>query len=185
VTSTNHCLQPAAGLLAISDLEVVAAGDGRGIAVWRNLVIAVWSHKILQSSVAHLSATMRAQAAVTGDVALIQIFEPDVALPDEEVRGELIAMLSEHERRIRCSAVVFTGTGFYAAAVRAMATGITQSSGASFSHAVFPAVPSALVWVDRHFSRDTLSLRLDSMTRALEQLRACVARRSAPAARAS
>ncbi|HZS40192.1 MAG TPA: hypothetical protein VFF06_25350 [Polyangia bacterium] len=80
-------------------------------------------------------------------IALLNIVEPSAPAPPSEVRGALARILTEFGHELKCSAVVHEGSGFRAAAVRGVVTGLTLLARQPFPHKVFATVDEASAWM--------------------------------------
>lgn len=129
-------------------IQVVDNTDDHAIAVWRDVVVILWKRETTLDGVA---ATGRGvKAALKGSpegAALMTIVEAGAAMPPAEARDALARQLAEHGEHIRCSAVVYEGAGFRAAAVRSVVTGLSLLAKQPFPHKVFATVNAASAWM--------------------------------------
>jgi hypothetical protein len=91
---------------------------------------------------------------------LLTLVEADAPLPTSGARAGLAHMLRANADYLVSSAVSFEGSGFRAAAVRGVATGIAVMSNHQFPHRVFARVDEAADWLVRALS-DELGQRQD------------------------
>ena len=71
-------------------------------------------------------------------------------VPSAAARAELARTFEILGDTIACSALVFEGDGFRAAAVRAIATTISQVSRSPFPHRVFSSIEKAGEWMETY-----------------------------------
>jgi hypothetical protein len=74
------------------------------------------------------------------------VLEAAAKMPSAESRAGLADFMHGYRDRFRASALAFEGTGFRAASIRAVVTGLSALARHSFPHAVFASVPEALAW---------------------------------------
>jgi hypothetical protein len=79
-------------------------------------------------------------------VFLLTIVEKDARMPSVVVRDAVAEFLSQAAGRMILSAVVYEGTGFRAAAVRSVVSGLAMLTNYSYPHKVFPRVEGAVSW---------------------------------------
>jgi hypothetical protein len=84
---------------------------------------------------------------------LLTVVEAGAPLPTAQARAALARLLHQNPHLIR-SAVAFEGSGFRAAAVRAVATSIAVLAQHQFPHRIFPAAGEALRWLAEGLSRE-------------------------------
>jgi hypothetical protein len=77
----------------------------------------------------------------------VTIIEAAAALPYAEARAELDLLGAELAKHVAMSAVVFESTGFRAAAVRSVMTGIARFTQQSLPYHVCATVPEAARWL--------------------------------------
>lgn len=87
------------------------------------------------------------------------------------VRDELAKVLRGVSTSVACSALVFEGGGFRAAAVRAITTTINQVARQPFPHRVFATVDEASLWMgslSEQLNADHLQNEMQQVRRALD-----------------
>jgi hypothetical protein len=109
---------------------------------WQSVAIVVWRNETLAEDVRAVSAMLSSADRPHG-IALLQVVEPSFTSVNSEARAALSEMLVQGRSYIRFSAVVFCGTGFKAAAVRAIATGLGMVVRRGFPHEVFAGIEEA------------------------------------------
>jgi hypothetical protein len=78
---------------------------------------------------------------------LLTLVEANAPLPTSGARAGLAHMLRANADALVCSAVAFAGSGFRAAAVRGVATGIAVMSNHQFPHRIFASIDEAADWL--------------------------------------
>lgn len=137
----------------LTALEVTHRDDHCAMGVVENVMIAVWSNETQVATVRLLGAEVKRLAAKwpRAAVGLLQVVEDTCGAhlgPDE--RAEFSKILRSGGDYIRCSSVVFEGSGFRAAALRGIVTGVALFARAPFPHTVFAKADSAVDWQVAH-----------------------------------
>ncbi|MEO8877812.1 MAG: hypothetical protein ABI461_19620 [Polyangiaceae bacterium] len=117
------------------------------LATWSNVVILVWRHETTLAGV-HAGQQVLADhtRAHPNGVFLMTIVEFGAPMPTPEVRDALATLLASGANRILLSAVAHEGTGFRAAAVRSVVTGLAVLAKLPYPHKVFATVDEASAW---------------------------------------
>lgn len=108
------------------DLVLEAHVPGRYVAATvREIVTFYWAGDAERSSMQFLAQVLdKLTANGTKHASALHVVHERVALPNAEVRGELISMLQDYARITGCVGVVLLGSGFWASAMRSALTGI-------------------------------------------------------------
>ena len=153
-------------------LDLVEMEEHHVLATFRNVAIAVW---VDETSV---EAVQRAQRMVerlahawSDDIAFLQVFGEDLEHVDARARHALMALLAAGSGSIRDAPVVYEGTGFRAAAIRAIVTGLLTQRGYGFSHRVYSRVEDAAQSVARTMEKREPSRHARELCEALERIR--------------
>jgi hypothetical protein len=85
-------------------------------------------------------------------IAFLTVVEANADLPEPAARDELASMFKKLAESVACSALVFEGQGFKAAAVRGVTTGINMLARQPFPHKVFANVDEAGGWLVKQSS---------------------------------
>lgn len=80
-------------------------------------------------------------------VALFVIITETSKLPSGEARRRMAQLLRDYESYLVATCIAMEGTGFRAAAVRSVLTGISILARAKCPHGVFPTVDAASAWL--------------------------------------
>ena len=142
------------------------------LAYWNEIVAVVWRHETtvdavqcLQSAVADL-----AQAHPKG-IDMLTVIAERAPLPSSVARKALADLLSEGSAFIRCSAVILEGSGFRAATVRSVVTGLTMMSKHDFPHRICDVEGAAQLYAQVLPSVPGRSLDADTLRTAINELR--------------
>lgn len=153
-------------------LEIVELEEHHVLATFRNVAIAVWVDETT------VEAVQRAQQMVErlalewdDDIAFLQVFGEDVQHVDASARTALMTLLAAGTGSIRDAPVVYEGTGFRAAAIRAIVTGLLTQRHYGFSHRVYPRVEDAAVSIARTMEKREPTRHARELCEALERLR--------------
>lgn len=141
------------------------------VARWENFYVVIW----------RVNTTMTGLEAFAGGfldfvkgfpdgVGLVTIVEAGAPLPAADVRQATAELLAEAAPHVRCSAVVFEGIGFRAAAVRGIVTSISMLARPPYPHRIFSTVTEASSWIHRTFggaSGPQLEAAIDELRRRI------------------
>jgi hypothetical protein len=124
-------------------------------ASWCNVAIAVWRVYTLVPDIEAVSSMLtRLSAKHPQGLGLVQVVEVGAIVPVADARTALARMLRDGSHFIRCAAVVYLGTGFGAAAVRGVVTGLHMLSRHDFPHEVKDSVRDAATMIAQHLCPD-------------------------------
>jgi hypothetical protein len=119
-----------------------------------NLMLVVWRNATTRDGVEICRKHLMENCSGRGcEFAIMTIVEQCAQLPEAAARDDLAALMHEGSRWIQVSALVFEGTGFIAAAIRGVVTGISMFARQSFPHRVFDSVSDASSFIEREQSR--------------------------------
>lgn len=114
---------------------------------FQDLVLQFWHKDTTLQGVAALRAAV---AKVTEESAeglrILIIVEPSASMPSRESRSEIADFMTHYRESIRSTALAFEGTGFRAASIRAVVTGLNLLAHHPFPYGVFASIPEALGW---------------------------------------
>jgi hypothetical protein len=117
------------------------------IATWNNVVICVWCKATNGVGVAALHTAYDAHAKEHPQgVFLMTIVEQHAETPSQAIRAAIARFLEKGAGRTTLSAVVQEGTGFRAAFVRSIVTGVALLAKLPYPHKVFGSVTEATIW---------------------------------------
>jgi hypothetical protein len=158
-----------------SSARVVVLQDNHCIATWRGFVIIIWRRETTAQGVADLRQALQRLGPTSTGVGLLTIIEPNAPPPTSEVRDGLAAVLGEFGKLIKFSAVAFEGSGFRAAMVRGVVTGLTMLARMPYPHKVFAGVNEATQWLIPSLQRIGWRDSAFELTEAVAELRRRIA----------
>lgn len=148
------------------------------IATWAGIFILIWRNETTMDGVRALNERwddfIRTHPSGAG---VITIVEPDAPFPEAHVREALANFMRRSSSSMKSSAVVHEGTGFRAAAVRGVVTGLTLLARQPFPHRIFATVPDGCRWLAGSL-RETapeLAYDPDQLIEAIRELRQRIA----------
>ena len=136
----------------LDEPEIVLWNADCVVGTWRSVVVAVWRLETRVDALIHMESLLRRHAIVHKRIGVLQVLEPTVRPLDAEQRGALEATMRSCSA-ICGSAVVYEGSGFQAAAVRAVVAGIAALRRHPFPHQVFAEVSNAAEFVAQHLTQ--------------------------------
>lgn len=133
-------------------LEITEADENHATGTCGPLLIMVWGRETTLPAVAHAKAVGQRLAArhPTG-VTFLMIVESTAEIPSSPVRAALSEALRSFGSFVLRSALVHEGTGFRAAAVRGVVTGLSLVARQPYPHQVFDRVEPAVRWLAQSF----------------------------------
>lgn len=118
---------------------------------WRGkLLIAVWRGTSYEGADTFYREMKAGILRYGSGVAHLAVIEQGSSLPSSDSRARIASIFDEYPQSVSCVSVVFEGTGFFAAAVGSVATGIMFLSGRRMPFKVHNSVPEAAVFLGRH-----------------------------------
>lgn len=128
-------------------IEVLSSTVDFTSARYEDLVLQIW-HK--DTTLEGVSAFRSCVDGVARDhrerARVLIVVEPRASMPPREARSAIAAVMMDHRENIRASGLAFEGTGFGAASIRAVVTGLNLLTHHPFPYRVFPSIPEALSW---------------------------------------
>jgi hypothetical protein len=142
-------------------------------ATCRTAFVVIWHNETSKAGVQLLSNWFaKFVKTQTKGVGLITIVEADAPLPSGRAREDLAKFMADNNQVIKTSVVVFEGTGFRAAAVRSVVTGLTMLARQAFPHKVFSAADVALEWFREQMVRaDIFCPNAEELARSIRDMR--------------
>lgn len=129
--------------------EIIQSTHDHLISTWRNVLILVWKHETTLPGVHKLKATYDAlETAHPKNVFLLTIVEQGAPMPASPVRVALADFLGGCRGKMVLSGVVHEGSGFRAAAVRSVVTGLAMMANLPYPHKVFSTAEDAARWMN-------------------------------------
>lgn len=132
------------------------------------LMLCLWRKVTTHEAVLELHGVSTALARRAPEkIAFLTVVESSADMVSGPVRSELVRVFRGVGDSVSCSALVFEGQGFQAAAARAVTTTINQLARQPFPHRVFGDVIAAAQWMETQDG----SLRPRQLQRGVEQVR--------------
>jgi hypothetical protein len=122
------------------------------IGTWRSVVVAVWRLQTRVDALIHMESLLRRHGIVHKRVGVLQVLESTVQPLEADQRKALEQTMSSCNA-ISSSAVVYEGSGFQAAAVRAVVAGVSALRRHPFPHQIFASVGKASEFHARHLTQ--------------------------------
>jgi hypothetical protein len=117
--------------------QLVVKHPDYALAHWQQIFAVLWRRETTAEGAAHLASACTAFARTQSrGIGLLTIVESGAPLPPSSVRASIAEFLASGSAFIKCSAVVFEGSGFRAAAVRSVVTGLTLMAKQAYPHKV-------------------------------------------------
>lgn len=118
------------------------------VLTWDRCVGVIWRRETTARGVEALSAAYRDHASrYPSGVYLLTIIEPGAPMPAPAERESIAVFLRMCGGRTRMSAVVIEGSGFRAAAVRSVVTGMAMLVRLPYPHEIFGSLEQAARWL--------------------------------------
>ena len=128
--------------------RLLAASSIHACAEWRGHTLAVWHAAPDVAAVRELAANIERLARLRpGRSTYLTLLRPLPSLPDEEVRRAFVDLGRKVSELLNCIGVAIDGTGFMAAALRALVTGLGMAANIRFPLRSFSSVPEMTAWV--------------------------------------
>lgn len=117
--------------------NVVIEDDDHVLASWQRIFAVVWRHRTTLEGVENLRRECSKFAARHAQgIGLLTVVAAEAPMPSSPVRQAVAQFLTEGGAYIKCSSVLMEGTGFRAAAVRSVVTGLTLLARQTYPHRV-------------------------------------------------
>ena len=125
-------------------------GDDHAIGMHGPVFVTIWEHATTPAGVDDALAVARAMAATPAPkIASLVVVPASSKLPDAEARRRLGAIEHLFGERNDCVAMVHEGTGFRAATVRGIITGMNMLMRKPMAQQMFTELAPAATWLDR------------------------------------
>jgi hypothetical protein len=142
------------------------------LATWRNVAIAIWIEDMGVNYVKRAQLMVHQLASEWPEgVAFLQIIGEDHASIASDARVAINELLRSAREIIREAPVVYEGSGFRAAAIRAMVTGLFSQRSLGFPHRVYSSVDEAALAIGRRFEKREPTRLARELCEALAALR--------------
>ncbi|MFK7986236.1 MAG: hypothetical protein AB8I08_09405 [Sandaracinaceae bacterium] len=149
-------------------MNIESIDHEHAVATSEALMLCIWRKATTHEAVLELHGVSTGLARrAPGKIGFLTVVEPTADMVSGPVRSELAKMFRGVANAVSCSALVFEGEGFQAAAARAVTTTINQLARQPFPHRVFGDVQAAVLWMETHDGR----FRPRDLHRNVEQIR--------------
>jgi hypothetical protein len=154
-------------------LRLVSCDANHFSGTWGPVNVVIWRREPLVETVRLLQIRLRAfaQSCATGRCSLLTIVEAGAPMPSAEARTALANMLRFNASEVICSAVAMEGVGFRAAAVRAVADGLSIVARQPFPHKTFATADAATSWLGSQLAKARVSADISSLKEAIAAVR--------------
>jgi hypothetical protein len=128
-------------------LRIIGVDEDHGKATSGNMLLVVW--KKLTTAQACIGVTRDLSELARRypqGVGVLQVLEINATPPDAEAREKVLEFLHFCGGRVTHHSLVYGGSGFRAAAVRAIIAGFYLAARPRFAHKVFASLPQAVEW---------------------------------------
>ncbi|MBV1860269.1 MAG: hypothetical protein KUG77_17780 [Nannocystaceae bacterium] len=131
----------------VTEPACVLATPDFALGYWRDVFICSWRVRTTMEGAGQLVKHC-AEFGTTrsSGIGLLTIIEANAPAPENDARAAIADFLGS-AAYIRGSGVAFEGTGFRAAAVRSIVSGLTMLARQPYEHKVFDAVPATMTWL--------------------------------------
>lgn len=140
---------------------------------WNNVTLIIWPTQATGYAVERLTAvTERMIGIFAQGVSNIHVVANGAPLPTAEARAGFVDIMKRHEARLACVAVVLEGSGFWAATLRSVITGMRMVSPRTFPMRFHESIAEVPRWLPKEHERLTgTELIPDGLYRALAEAR--------------
>jgi hypothetical protein len=144
----DRAIEALRALAGRDSVQVLGIDDNHVVGnVW-NVSVLVWGKETTMGGVASAERAIAAHAARHPEgIGLLTVVEEIADPPNAEVRKALGLMLTSMAGKVKRSAVSQEGTGFRAAMVRGVVTGLMLLTRVPFPHKVFDNADTSVTWI--------------------------------------
>ena len=129
--------------------KVVTKNHDYALASWNEIVAVVWRHERTLEAVRQLDEAVAELArSHPKGIGMLTIVSEGAPLPPSAARKAIADLLTASSAFIRCSVVIMEGTGFRAAAVRSVVTGLTMLAKHDFPHQICDVEGAVRMYAD-------------------------------------
>lgn len=152
-------------------MQISAIMDDGAMGWLDKVLIAVWRGASMESADLFYEEMRRGIQIHERGLGHLAVIEPHTPLPPAEARERIASVFNEYPESTSAVSVVFEGTGFFAAAVGSVATGIMFLSGRRTPFKVATNLGEAALFLTRHVRDSSGRLSVRGYTEAVEVLR--------------
>jgi hypothetical protein len=147
-------------------------------ATWRDIFCTIWRQETTEEGALRVGEACREfTKRHPRGIGLLTIIERGASVPTAPARNVLAAFLVEASASIRCSAVVFEGSGFHAAAVRGIVIGLSLITRQRFPHKVCDMREAERMFAELLPAATGVNVGNAAFRESLDELRKTIARR--------
>lgn len=129
-------------------MKVESVDNDHAIGTSEGLLLCVWRMRTTPEAISELKGIVSRLIATSRDkIIMLTVVEAGADMPDAAVRNALTDLFNRVAPSVIASALIFEGTGFKAATVRALTTTINMVTRQPFPHKVFATVSEASTWL--------------------------------------
>jgi hypothetical protein len=152
--------------------NIVEKEDDYVLASWQQIFAVVWRRETtLQGARALLRECNQFATRHPQGIGLLTIVSEKAPMPASPVRKEVADFLTQGSAYIKCSVVLMEGTGFRAAAVRSVVTGLTLLAKQTYPHRVC-SLPDAVMLLSRTLpTASGVAVNPKALRAAIDELR--------------
>jgi hypothetical protein len=138
---------------------------------YENVTIIVWHATPEADAVERLRLiSERRRKHYPMGVSAVHLVKGQFELPDGPTRDAFVRVVREGEGALAAVAVVISGSGFWASAVRSLLTGVRVVARGSFDMGLHTSLEECIKWLPaKHSARTGITLPLDRLERALRR----------------
>ena len=135
--------------IASTPWKVVTKNHDYALASWNEIVAVVWRHETTVEAVRQLDEAVAELArSHPKGIGMLTVVAEGAPLPPSAARKAIADLLTASTAFIRCSVVIMEGTGFRAAAVRSVVTGLTMLAKHDFPHQICDVEGAVRMYTD-------------------------------------
>lgn len=151
--------------------NIVEKDDNHVLASWQQIFAVVWRQDTTLEGAQALNRECLAFATKhPRGIGLLTIVSAKAPMPTSPVRRVVADFLAQGSTYIKCSAVLMEGTGFRAAAVRSVVTGLTVLAKQAYPHRVC-SVPDAVTMFTNALVASGPAVNPTALRAAIDELR--------------
>ena len=140
------------------------------MAVWHNVVIVVWNAQATMALIAELDKTIARGMLATGKFSALHVALGGMSPPDSQVRAALDLLTKRVAPSIVGSALVVTGGGFRASALRSFVTGLQLVRERDLRVHVFSSIDEVASWLPPIHAESGVSIEVAELRTILQGL---------------
>ncbi len=136
-----------------SEAELIDQGAHHRTVVWGAVIVSAYNGQVSVDLATALERAVAQRAPENGPIGLVIHVIEGAERPEGAVRDAFTRMMSAVDDRVAAWAIVFEGTGFWAAAMRAIQSGILLTARIKAPAKVCPDPAGAATWLHQTMSK--------------------------------